>query len=299
VVEPVLSVVIPTRDRWEMLTRCLTALDRACEGVDGAVEVLVADDASVEAVSPEQGKNISLRVLRRETAGGSSAARNLALSVTSAPLVLFIDDDIEVEFDLVERHIRHHELHSAESEALVGLVTWTRARPVTAHMRWLEKGGPLFAFDTIKDPGNVDAAHFCTANVSVKRSLLGKVAGPFDERLRRFTDVELGVRLAGAGMRLRYDPLAVAWHLRHDTPASTDDRMRVVGEASVVLDSIHPGLAPPAAPYSKIGAAKATVARGLSPFAPVMPEHLADRVWSSRAAWAYAEGRRRAERTAS
>ncbi len=297
-VEPVLSVVIPTRDRWDMLARCLVALDAACEKVDGAVEVLIADDASVEAVDLSPGRNISARTLRRQTAGGSSAARNLAFSAASGPIVLFIDDDIEVEVDLVERHITHHELNPDASEALVGLVTWTRTQPVSAHMRWLEKGGPLFAFDTITDPANVDAAHFCTANVSVKRSLLGKVDGPFDERLRRFTDVELGVRLAGAGMRLRYDPLAVAWHLRHDTPASTDDRMRVVGEASVVLDAIHPGLAPPAAPYSKIGAAKAAVARGLSPVAPIMPARLADRVWSSRAAWAYAEGRRRAERAA-
>jgi hypothetical protein len=104
------------------------------------------------------------------------------------------------------------------------------------------------------------------------------------------------VRLSDAGMRLRYDPLAVAWHLRHDTPASTDDRMRAVGEASVLLDAIHPGIAPPAAPYSKIGAVKAAVARGLTPLTPIMPEGLAERVWSARSAWAYAEGRRSAQR---
>ena len=297
-VEPVLSVVIPTRDRWEMLARCLKALDAACERVDGAVEVLIADDGSAETVELGQGSNIAVRVLRRESAGGSGAARNLALTAASGPLVLFIDDDIEVELDLVERHIRHHQLHPARSEALVGIVTWTRARPVSAHMRWLERGGPLFAFDTIADPRNVDPAHFCTANVSVKRSLLGEVEGPFDERLRRFTDVELGVRLAGAGMRLQYDPLAVAWHLRHDTPASTDARMRVVGEASVMLDAIHPGVAPPAVPYSKLAAAKAAVARGLSPLAPLLPQRVADRIWSARAAWAYAEGRRSAKRSA-
>ena len=97
-------------------------------------------------------------------------------------------------------------------------------------------------------------------------------------------------------MRLRYDPDAIGWHLRHDTPATTDERMRAVGRASVQVDLLHPGVAPQGSSWSRIGAVKVAAARVLTPIAPLLPERAADGIWSARAAWAYAEGRREAER---
>ncbi|MEI6446950.1 MAG: glycosyltransferase [Actinomycetes bacterium] len=289
---PVLSVVVPTRDRAALLERCLDALAAGRAGCGEPVEILVADDCSVDSTPDLLAARPDVLAIRLDQPSGSSAARNAALERISAPLVLFIDDDIVIGDGLLERHLEHHRDHAEVEAALVGLVTWSREKPITAHMRWLERGGPLFAFDTIADPDTVDPSHFCTANVSVKASLLDRVEGPFNPSLKRFTDVELGARLAEQGMRLRYDSEAVGWHLRHDTPRSTDDRMRVVGEASLELDRLHPGLAPPAGPDSTATMIKATIAKLVSPIAPLLPERTADRIWSARAAWAYAEGRR-------
>ena len=61
------------------------------------------------------------------------------------------------------------------------------------------------------------------------------------------------------------------------------------------LDQVHQGLAPEAAPNSPSKHFKATAAQVLSPLAPLLPAGVADRIWSARAAWAYAEGRRAAE----
>jgi len=294
VVEPVVSVVVPTRDRVASLGRCLASLERAAGSITGRVQVIVADDASRDGTAGMLAGRKGIDVVTREREGGSSAARNSAVRLAEAPLVLFVDDDIEVEPDLISRHLAHHEAHPEAEAALVGLVTWTRSAPITRHMEWLERGGPLFAFDTIDDPENVDPSHFCTANASVKRSPLDRVDGPFDERRRRFTDVDRGLRLAEVGMRLRHDPRAVAWHLRSDSPQTTDDRMRAVGMASVVFDERHPGLVPQAAPATPLRRAKAVTARLLTPLAPLLPAGLAGRIWEARAAWAYAEGRREA-----
>lgn len=292
--DPVLSVVVPTRDRAGTLGRCLDSIERSAEAGGVKVEVVVGDDASGDGTADLLLGRDSVKVAVRERAGGSSAARNSALRLATAPLVLFTDDDIELDVDAIGRHLEFHSRNPDRLDALVGLVTWTRDAPITKHMEWLERGGPLFAFDTIDDPANVDPGHFCTANVSVKRELLDMVHGPFDERLPRFTDVELGLRLASQGMRLAYDRDCVAWHLRTDTPASTDSRMRTVGRASVLLDAIHPGAAPEAAPRSPLRRAKALAATALSPLAPMLPRPVADRIWSARAAWAYSEGRREA-----
>lgn len=292
---PDLSVVIPTHDRVDLLQRCLAALDAAISSVREQVEVVVVDDASSDGTWALLEASSGVAAVRRERDGGSSAARNDGVARATAPLILFIDDDIEASPDLLARHLRFHGANTDPLAALVGLVTWTRTMPITPHMRWLERGGPLFAFDTITNPDSVEPAHFCTANVSVKRALLDMVDGPFDPRLRRFTDVELGHRLARAGMQLSHDPQAVGWHLRHDDPASTDARMWAVGRASVELDRLHPGIAPPAAEMTRTRAAKASCARLITPFAPFLPEVLADRIWSARAAWAYAAGRRAAQ----
>src|SRR5207253_2135544 len=135
---------------------------------------------------------------------GRSAARNAGLERALGEVVLFIDDDVVASDDLLQRHLDHHRRRPEGHEALVGRVTWAPDIHVTPHMRWLERGGPLFAFDTIENPDNVDWRHFCTANASVKRSFLD--GERFDEDLERAVDVELGYRLSRRGMRLRYDP---------------------------------------------------------------------------------------------
>jgi hypothetical protein len=254
--------------------------DQVIVGVDG-----------VDMATQEVSKEFDLVQWLWLEHAGTCVARNRAVAEATGEVILFIDDDIVVSPGLVEHHRAFHIKQPAVEDAVVGLVTWIPSKPITKHMLWLEDGGPLFAFNRIQDPANVDPAHFCTANVSVKKELLAGVEGPFDERIKRFTDVELGARLAGKGMRLQYDRDAVGWHLRVDTPASTDQRMREVGKASVLLDELHPGIAPPSAPRTGVRQVKAAIARILTPLAPVLPAPLADKIWSARAAWSYAQGR--------
>ena len=82
-----------------------------------------------------------------------------------------------------------------------------------------------------------------------------------------------------------------------DTPASTDERMFVVGQASVLLEELHPGMAPEAASLGGVRHAKVRLAKALTPICELLPAAIAGRVWSARAAWAYAAGRADAMRT--
>ncbi|CAB4859030.1 MAG: glycosyltransferase [Actinobacteria bacterium] len=289
-----LSVVIPTHNRATDLRECLTAVVGQVDFDQD--EVLVADDSSTDGTPSVLADFPQVRVVSVPGSGsGSSTARNAALGTASGTLVLFIDDDIVVTPDLVAKHMLFHEQFPLVEEALGGPVLWDPRKRITRHMRWLETGGPLFAFDTIGDHGEVPPEHFCTANVSVKRELLSRVSGPFDERLRRFTDVELASRLDAVGMRLQHDPSAEVWHLRSDTPRTTAERMREVGRASVELERVAPDLVPPHAPMTPLRRCKAAVATALSPIAEIAPQFLAERIWASRAAWAFSVGRRDAQ----
>jgi hypothetical protein len=153
-------------------------------------------------------------------------------------------------------------------------------------MEWLERGGPLFAFDEIDDRDDVDWRHFCTANASVKRAFLG--GERFDESLERAVDVELGYRLSKRGMRLRHDPEAVGHHLRADTPRSTERRQRSVGRAMRRIYEKYPELAEPPPPFGRLTPLKAAAARLLRPL--VHRPELDEKLFSYRGARAFAKG---------
>src|SRR5947209_6663562 len=89
---PAVSVVVPTRNRVELLPKVLGALERQ---TFHSFEVIVVDDASEDetaAVLAEwQGPN--RRAFRLPRPWGSYAARNRGVDEALAMLVAFTDDD--------------------------------------------------------------------------------------------------------------------------------------------------------------------------------------------------------------
>lgn len=190
-----LSVVIPTRDRPEMLAGCLRAL--AALDVPPA-EVLVVDSASTDpaAVSPVDE---AVTVLRCDMPG-ASRARNLGWRTARGPVVAFIDDDVRVAPDWSVR------ICAPFDDDVVVVVTGavTAGRPVPG-------AGPDVAAVAVTDDvaagpfgrtsvGNVGAS----ANLAVRRATLERVDG-FDEalgaggRFRAAEDVDIIERLLEHG----------------------------------------------------------------------------------------------------
>jgi glycosyltransferase involved in cell wall biosynthesis len=279
----VLSVLIATFNRAPLLKRCLDALE--CEGPD---ELVVVDDGSEDGTQELLAAHPGVRVVRQENSG-RSAARNAGLRVVSGDLVLFLDDDVLPTPGLVDRHRAFHDRHPEQHEALLGHVTWAPELHVTRHMRWLERGGPLFAHNLIQDPQDVPWKFFYTANLSVKRDFLE----PFDTALPIYEDTELAYRLKRRGLRLRYDPEALGHHLREETPERTERRMREVGRGAALLHAKWPELrqAPPR--MRPIGTLKA---RGAAALSRLGVHTFDDRLDDWRASRAYLRGYEEAAR---
>jgi glycosyltransferase involved in cell wall biosynthesis len=250
----VLSVLIATFNRAPVLERCLDAL--VDEEPD---EIVVVDDGSFDSTPDMLARREGVRVVRQENAG-RSAARNAGIAAVRGDVVLFLDDDVLPRAGLVDRHRAFHERHPQQHEALLGHVTWAPELEITRHMRWLERGGPLFAYDLIEDPEDVPWKFFYTANLSVKRDFLE----PFDPTLPIYEDAELAYRLTLRGLRLRYDPEALGHHLREETPGRTERRMREVGTAAALLHAKWPELREPPPRMRRIGTVKAHAAAALN-----------------------------------
>jgi GT2 family glycosyltransferase len=204
---PPIAVVLPTRDRPAMLGRCLESV-RAALGPED--ELVVVDSASTDPRVAQVAAAGGARVLRCERQG-VDRARNLGWRATTAPIVLFVDDDVVVD-------TRWADAMAFAFDAYPDAAFVTGRIGVPDHQAGTDR--PVAIKDD-DEPAVLDATTEGTighsASLGVRRWALERVGG-FDEALgagARFCsapEVDLFDRLFAAGLTGRYEPGARAWH---------------------------------------------------------------------------------------
>lgn len=213
----------------------------------GSFEIVVVDDGSkddTDAVLVAWSKRLpGLRCIEHATNQGPAAARNRAIREASSPLVLFVDDDIVASPDLVLRHAQRHASARDPMLGVLGRVEWAPDLEVTAFMRWLDRSGLQFAYDTWLTAGPVvpPYAAFYTANLSMRRDLL-LAEGGFDERFPypAYEDIELAWRLTQRGFRMDHDPELMAFHSRAIDLGAFCRRMAMVAASAELISVVQP-----------------------------------------------------------
>jgi glycosyltransferase involved in cell wall biosynthesis len=110
---PHASIVITTHNRPELLSRALAS---ALAQTIANLEVLVVDDGSRPPCEVDVDDD-RVRVIRRDRAGGPSAARNTGLAAAEGQWITFLDDDDELAPDMLRQS-----LAAAEAADLPGPV---------------------------------------------------------------------------------------------------------------------------------------------------------------------------------
>lgn len=272
--DPELTVVIPTRGRRAILRETLARLQP--QAAEAQAEVVVVVDGPDEG-SAEDARRAGARVIE-QAAAGPAAARNRGIAVAAAPVCMFTGDDILPREGLLRRHVAHHRADPSGDEALLGRVVPAPPLDAAPFIVWLHEQGVQFAYAALVDGAEVDPRCFWTANVSVATARLRSVGG-FDEAFATAAceDTDLGLRLAQAGTRLRYDAGAVGEHLHPTDLRRTLDRMRGVGEAFRLLETRAPELPMPRRPglRHRVKAGLLTVAS----LARVRPTRIRHETW--------------------
>jgi glycosyltransferase involved in cell wall biosynthesis len=202
-----LSIVIPTRQRWDTLRLTLDALAAQTET---GFEVVVVADGTDQEVPPLDG----VRVIQQEH-GGPGVARNTAVAAVERRIVAFIGDDMIPRPGFVAAHVERHRSHPAVEDAVLGRIHWHPEVPRDRLHRWLDWSGALFDYRLLELQGDEDAGwtRFYSSNVSMKRELF-EAAGGFDpDFVFDYEDLDFGYRLGKQGMRLLYEPGAAVDHL--------------------------------------------------------------------------------------
>ena len=197
------SVVIPTRNRWSLLsTRSL----RAAQVQEDVVhEVIVVDDGSTDETPTRLAAldDPRVRVIRHETPGGVARARNAGLREARGDWIAFLDDD-----DSWAPHKLRRQLDAARSSDADFVYSGVVAVDDHANV--------LFAFETPPpEPLQFDVIEKCVipagpSNVLIRTALLRELGG-FDEQLLNMEDWDLWIRLASAGKAVVVPEILVAY----------------------------------------------------------------------------------------
>lgn len=223
---PSARVVVATRDRTEMLQKCLdTLLAQSCR----PLEICVVDSAPATSATREliaQKYADTAIVYRHETTPGLGLAHNRGIAGSKADIVAFTDDDV-----LVDRDWLHVICSAFSRDERIGCVTGLilPAELETRAQFWIEGHGGFNKGFTPKlfdlEANRPDSALFpyasgafgSGANMAFSRIALEAIGG-FDPALGAGTEARGGDDLAAftavilAGFRIAYQPAAIVWH---------------------------------------------------------------------------------------
>ncbi len=90
---PLVSIVIPTHNRHELLAEALASCDR--QSYSGPIEILIADDASSPPITPSSLPvcRFPIYIVHHSTPKGGAAAKNLGVQAARGKYLVFLDDD--------------------------------------------------------------------------------------------------------------------------------------------------------------------------------------------------------------
>ena len=234
------SVVIPTYNRLDMLTRVLNALEKQVAAPP--FDVIVISDGSTDGTDAAMSMRSGI-TFRTQANGGPGRARNHGVSLATGKIVVFIGDDTVPEPSFLAEHARvHRDANDDPNIACLGYTGWPRGERVTAFMDYINDFGLQFGYKLIKDGETVPFNFFYTSNISIDRELLA--AHPFDTTFpsAAWEDIELAYRLDAKGLKIRYNARAVT---RHYHPMNIDSfarRQYTVGKSGAIFYQKHPEL---------------------------------------------------------
>jgi glycosyltransferase involved in cell wall biosynthesis len=213
---PEVTVVIPTHDRWDMLST--GALPASLGQNDVDLEVVVVDDGSND-LTPERLAAVPdarLRIIRHERPRGVAQARNAGIHAANGEWIAFLDDDDLWAPDKLRLQV--DAAHAARADFVYAASAALNER--RRFLYSLELADPdQLAVQILRQ--NVIWAG--SSNVVARADLVRRLGG-FDERLFQLCDWDMWIRLALAGRAAACPEILVGCVIQPRSMLLTDKR---------------------------------------------------------------------------
>jgi hypothetical protein len=217
------DVVVVSYNSRDTLRACIAPLTR-----EDDINVIVVDNASADA-SLEAIADLPATAVAAGRNGGFSFGCNIGLHAGTAPYVLFLNPDAQIEAQSVRRladvlaqdagsGIVGPRIEAPDGTLFPSMRRYQRAGSIWATALFLHRffKAAAWANEIIKTPGLYDDAGYpewvSGACLMARRDVLEAVGG-FDEGFFLYNeDMDICARVRRAGHQVRYEPAATAQH---------------------------------------------------------------------------------------
>ena len=212
----------------------ITALEQQAYPSD-AYEVIIVSDGSTD------GTHAYLEALRStmrlrwfpQANRGPAAARNAGIQKADGELIVFIDDDVVPEPQLLAEHARSHD-EAGRDVVVLGPLLTPDGFQMAPWVRW-EQDMLMKQYNAmLRGDWPATARQFYTGNASLRRSHILD-SGGFDEGFRRAEDVELAYRLATNGLEFVFNMQAAGMHFAERSFRAWLDMAYTYGRNDVIF----------------------------------------------------------------
>jgi GT2 family glycosyltransferase len=233
------SLIIPTYNREEILCKTINSLIKQAEMSDYEIEVCIVDQTKIHNEETEKFLKETIETreyikIIKEDKPSLPNARNIGVRKTTGDIIVFIDDDVELEDGFIEEHVKCYEDELVDS--VVGRVTICNGskdnvllnhtnsylkrtlkqmllRKFKNKAATITKNGVVIADFSKEESLETDSVIGC--NMSFRRSIITEHNG-FDvnyigNAIREESD--LCVRIIKDGGRISFNPKAHLYHI--------------------------------------------------------------------------------------
>lgn len=215
--QELISVVIPTRNRTDMLVRAIeSVIAQTYENIEICIVIDGEDDVTAQFLAGYAASRVDMKVAQTDGIGGS-AARNLGVEMAAGTWIAFLDDDDEFLPRKLEKQVallggdadaRHLAFTSVETydpgkperRYMLPDVTWKEAQCSVGEYLFCRKGRKTMGF-------------IQTSTLLIPRKLMLEI--PFTNGLKKHQDWDLLVRMESAGVAFKQLEQAEAIYHQH------------------------------------------------------------------------------------
>jgi len=231
---PVVSVVIPTKDRREEIAECLDSVF-AQDYPRDRLEVIVIDDGSGDGTG-DAVAGYTATLLTNKRSLGQSYCRNFGARNARGEILAFLDSDCVAE--------------KAWLRELVTYFQWDRISAVGGYVDGYFEESPLDRYEKAFSSLNMGRHILCaadngstfympTCNLLVRKQVFDK-AGGMRESMRVGEDVDFCWRLRKAGYHVLYIPRGTVKHKHRNHLIRMLKRRADYGTSEALLYELHP-----------------------------------------------------------